>query len=135
MSLNVYNGIRIAIAAILGGMVSFSVAKGDYIIPIVAVITALVFLAAMKRKVKGVINDERDYFVAGNAARWTLSIYAILSAMGSVILMSLKESDPSFELLGSTLAYSACFILLLNSALFAIFSKKDDAKNKIDDKN
>jgi uncharacterized membrane protein len=48
-----------------------------------------------------------------------------MAAIASMVLMALRKTDPSFELLGQTLAYSTCFILLLQSGLFYFFSKKD----------
>jgi hypothetical protein len=42
-----------------------------------------------------------------------------------MVSMAMRKTDPSFEFLGQTLAYSDCFIMLLNSALFYFFAKKD----------
>lgn len=113
------------IAVLLGGLVSFSVVSENYIIPIAAAGTAFILLMVLRRRVGEVINDERDYSIAGNSARWTISIYAILAAIASMVLMAMRKTDPSFELLGQSLAYSACFIMLLNSALFYFFARKD----------
>jgi len=125
MDLNTYNKTRMVIAVLLGGLVSFSVVSENYIIPIVAAGTAFILLMVLRRRVGEVINDERDYSIAGNSARWTISIYAILAAIASMVLMAMRKTDPSFELLGQSLAYSACFIMLLNSALFYFFARKD----------
>lgn len=114
-----------AIAAVLGGLVSFSVVSENYVLLIIATITALILVLALRRRVSEVISDERDYYVAGKAARWTISVYAILAGLGSIILMAFRKTDPSLELLGSILAYSACFVMLLQSALFYFFAKKD----------
>jgi uncharacterized membrane protein len=135
MNKKTYDVIRITTAAVLGGIVSISIARSNYIIPLIAMATAFAIIISMKKKVTGVIDDERDYHVAGNAARWTVSIFAILSAVGSIFLMSMRNSDPAYELLGSTLAYSACFVLFLQSALFYYFANKSDGKIKTDDKN
>ncbi|MFA5387641.1 MAG: DUF2178 domain-containing protein [Candidatus Paceibacterota bacterium] len=125
MDIKNYNKIRLVIAAVLGGMVSFFVVQGNYLLPIIAAVAAFAVVLFMRRRVKGVINDERDYYIAGNASRWTISIYAILAAVSSMVFMALKSRNPSFEALGSFLAYSACFILILNSILFRYFSKKE----------
>lgn len=135
MNKKTYDAIRITTAAVLGGIVSISVARNNYIIPLIAMATAFAIIISMKKKVTGVIDDERDYHVAGNAARWTVSIFAILSAFGSIFLMSMRSSDPAYELLGSMFAYSACFVLFLQSALFYYFANKSDGKIKTDDKN
>ena len=80
MDLKTYNKTRMIIAAVLGGLVSFSVVSENYILPIVAVITALILIILLRCRVSEAINDERDYYVAGKAARWTISAYAILAA-------------------------------------------------------
>jgi uncharacterized membrane protein len=125
MNLKTYNKTRMAIAAVLGGLVSFSVVSENYVLPMIATVTALILVLALRRRVSEVISDERDYHIAGKAARWTISVYAILAGLGSIVLMAFRKTDPSLELLGSILAYSACFVMLLQSALFYFFAKKD----------
>lgn len=134
MDKKTFDRVRMITAAVLAGIVSISVVQGSYVVPLVATLTAVAMIAVMKKKVTGVIDDERDYQVAGNAARWTISVFAILSALGSIILMAQRNANPAYELLGSTLAYSACFVLLLNSGFFYYFSNKGDGA-KTNDKN
>lgn len=134
MNKKTFDRIRMATAAVLGGIVSISVAQGSYAIPLIATLTALVLMVAMKKKVTGAIDDERDYQVAGNAARWTISAFAILSALASIILMAQRNANPAYELLGSVFAYSACFVLILQSAFFYYFNQKGDGE-KTGDKN
>jgi len=51
------------------------------------------------------------------------------------MLMAMRQANPAYELLGSTLAYSACFVLILYSALFYYFAGKTDGETKADHKN
>jgi uncharacterized membrane protein len=110
-------------AVVIAGVVSMSVVQGNYILPLIIAITAAVVLYIMKRQVTGVLADERDYLVAGKAARWASSIYAILAAAGSMVLMAMRAENPIYETIAQVLAYSACFLLIMQSILFKIFSK------------
>lgn len=76
MTAKKYLIIRLAVAAILAGIVSSSILTGNYILPIVAVAAFAAFLYTMKKKVKEVMIDERDFAIAGDAARYALNLYA-----------------------------------------------------------
>lgn len=125
MNKKTYLKMRLVFAAVIAGVVSISVTQGNYLIPLIIAVTAALALYAMKKSVKEVIEDERDYQTAGNAARWSVIIYATLAAAGSMVLMSMRQQDPSYELAGSVLAYSACFLMLLQSILFKYFEHRE----------
>ena len=125
MRLSTYNIIRITIAALLGVSVSFFVVLGNYIFPVIAAIAAFIIIMALRRRVSEVINDERDYYLAGKAARWTVFIFIMIAALGSMVFMALRKGNPFFERLGYASAYIACFVMVLQSILFYIFEKKD----------
>lgn len=123
MSKKTFERLRMVIAVALAGIVSISVVQQNFIIPIAAAVTAVVIMLGARKRVSEVIDDERDYKNAGDAARWTISIFAIGSAIMAMVFMALRASNSVFEILGQTLAYSACFVMLLQSALFSWFQK------------
>jgi uncharacterized membrane protein len=86
-------------------------------------------MLAARRRVSTVISDERDYKNAGDAARWTISVFAVGSAVLSIVFMALRANNAAFEILGQTFAYSACFVMLLQSALFAWFQRNGGKTN------
>ena len=88
MSKKQYTVIRIVIAMLLAGAVSFSVTNENFIIPIFAVAASFVFLLILRRNVDEVLADERDYRGAGDAARWVISVYAGVAFLFS--MMSLR---------------------------------------------
>lgn len=120
MTAKKYLIIRLAVAAILAGIVSSSILTGNYILPIVAVAAFAAFLYTMKKKVKEVMIDERDFAIAGDAARYALNLYAGLAAVAAIILFSLRSQYPELELVGAVLAYSACFLMIAYSMIFKI---------------
>jgi len=124
MNKKTYVWARMVLAVLVAGIVSTSVVGGNYVIPIIVAIGAAFALYLMKKSVKEVIEDERDYYLAGNAARWTVLIYASIAAIGSMIFMAMRAQNTSFELVASVLAYSACGLLILQSILFKVFQNK-----------
>ena len=121
---------RVAISMIIAGVVSSSIVIGNYILPIVTIITALIFLYIIKKKVSEVLEDERDYEIAGKAARYTLSIFSAITGIIVIILFSLRQKYQGFELAGSILAYAICSLLLIYSIIFKYYQsvKNQDYK-------
>jgi uncharacterized membrane protein len=124
MDQKTYQTVRVFFAMIIAGVVSISVVQGNYILPIVIAVTAAVALYTIKKRVTGVLADERDYQVAGNAARWSLNIFAVFASIGSLFLMANRAANAQFELSAQILAYSACGLMIMQSLLFKFFQNK-----------
>ncbi len=118
--------VRIVTAMVVAAVCSIAVAQGNYILPLIVGITAAIAIYSVKKRVTGVLEDERDYLVAGKAARWTLSIYTIAAAIASLVLMAMRQNGPSYELVAQMFAYSACFLLIAQSLIFRSFSRKSN---------
>ncbi|MFH2136021.1 MAG: DUF2178 domain-containing protein [Patescibacteria group bacterium] len=114
---------RLIVVMLLAGVVSSFVAAGNYLVPIAAVITALIFLLLMRKKVDEVLADERDYKIAGNAARYAMIIFSAISCIIILVLFALKKDRPDFELIGSILAYAVCGLMLLYSFIFKYYQR------------
>ncbi|MFA5087295.1 MAG: DUF2178 domain-containing protein [Candidatus Paceibacterota bacterium] len=132
MDIKTYAVLRTIIVILLAAIFSASVAANNYIIPFVVAIAALAVLVTMKKKVQAVMEDERDYFLAGNAARYALSIYCIFGAIASLVLMANRNVNPEFELIGSLVAYSTCGLLILQGLIFKIMKNRNYGSPKDD---
>lgn len=117
--------IRLLTAASLAMIVSVSITLGNYVLPLVAMTAAIVFLWTTKKKVQAVLEDELDYKVAGDASRYATTIYAILSAILGIYFMARRADNSAYELLGSVLCYSTCFLMILQSLLFKFLRNKN----------
>lgn len=115
---------QLVLAIILTGVVLASVVIGNYVVPLIAIITAILLMLLMKKKVKEVLEDERDFEIGGKAARYAISIYAGISGIAVIILSALRNHNPSFEIVGSVLAYSICSLLILHIIIYKILEKK-----------
>jgi len=97
----------------------------NYILAAIAVISAVAVIFVSRKKVKGVLTDERDYAISGKAAKLSLSIFSVGGAIVTFIFMSLRSMNPIYEITGSVLAYSVCALLLLYSAIFTFYEKQN----------
>lgn len=127
MSLKNYKFCRLAIIILLSASISVSITLENYWLPIIFVCTAMAGMYYCKKQLKtpNVLVDERDYQTAGKASRYTVYIFSWLGAIGTFILMALSEKNPVLYILSQYLAFSVCFLMLLNAFLFKYFNKYD----------
>lgn len=125
--------IRLLTASLLAIIVSIGITLGNYILPLVAMITAIFLLWTTKKKVQAVLEDELDYKLAGDASRFAVIIYAMLCAILGIYFMACRAINPVYELLGSVLCYSTCFLMILQSMIFKYLKNKNYQKIKNED--
>jgi len=123
-----YSYCRLAIVMILSASISISITANNYYLPIIFMLSAMAGMYYCRKhlKTKDVIADERDYQVAGNAARYTIFIYSLLGAIGTFVLMAISQKQDAIYAISQYLAFSVCFLMLLNAFLFKYLSKKDN---------
>ena len=124
MTLKQYTMIRICIAMILAAFIAASVVQKEFFWPVVAIACALLLLLTLRRFVKGVLADERDYALGGQAARWAIQIFSIVAVVLMFVLLSKQNSDPAFPVIANVLAYATCGLMLLYSTLFTFLRRK-----------
>jgi len=123
MTLKQYTMIRLFIAMSLSAFIAASVTRQEFFWPVVAVACALLVLLTVRRFVKGVLADERDYALGGQAARWTIQIFSMTAVLLMFVLLAKKELNPSFEIVAFVLAYSTCGLMLLYSLIFTLLRR------------
>jgi uncharacterized membrane protein len=106
-------------------IVAQAIIFNNYVLAIVAVVGALTIILAARKKVEGVLVDERIIVIGGKSARMALSIFSVTVAGLAFVLMFSKGLNPAYEVVGSVLAYSVCILLLLYSFLFKYYEKQD----------
>jgi uncharacterized membrane protein len=118
--------IRVATAIILAMAVSIGITLGNYLLPIIAFIAVIVILLAAKHKVKDVLADERDYKIAGQAAKATMNIYNLTMALLGAVMMALSKIHSDFIFPAEIILYSVCVQMILYTILFKIYSRYGD---------
>jgi len=126
MTIKQFTVCRLIIVILLAGLVANAINRGDYLLPIIALIAAMALMYYCKKKVKGVLADERDWQIWHKSMRISVFAFSLLAAVVSIVLVALGKNNPSLLPVGYTLSYSVCFILILNSILYSIFRKKGD---------
>ena len=130
MNTKQYFMVRITIVIILAIVVSQAVIAHNYIVPLIAIIAASALLWYTRSKVTDIIADERDYEVAGTAARWAMQLYTSIAVITFFILLAVQGTDPVWAAVAYTLSYSACALLLLYTTLFQAISQKNKASRR-----
>lgn len=130
MTIKQFRGIRIAIALILAFVIAQAVILNSYILASIAVLIAILLLVALRKQIKEVLADERDYKIAGDTARWTISIYAISGWLISFVMIMLRDVKPAYETAGFTLAYAICALLVIHLIVGLLFRRVDDTTAK-----
>jgi uncharacterized membrane protein len=123
MTLKKYKRIKLAFVFGLALVFSQTIYLKNYLIPIALMIVSSLILMLLRRRVKGVIADERDYALAGRAAIWAIQIYGWLAASGMFIFYSLRDSNVIYEPIAMTLAFSTCGLMIMYALLFRYLNR------------
>jgi len=126
MTTKQYKICRLVIAVVLSASISISISIENYYLPIIFLFSSFagMYYCRKQLKTKKVMADERDYQVAGNAARYAIFIYGILGSVSTFVLMAISQREGIIYVLSQYLAFSVCFLLVLNAFLFKYLSKK-----------
>jgi len=114
-------------------VISICITSNNYILPPIFVILAMIILFIARKKVTDVLVDERDYNMAGTAARFTISIFSVVMMIGFFVLFLIKDKSPEIITTSAfLLAYLTCGLMLLNSLIFNFLKyRASDDKKKL----
>ena len=117
---------RIIAVMVVSTTVGTFINLGNWYLPVISVIASWIFLSAMKKRVKEVIADERDYMIAGKASNHAMNVHILISVIVGIILYTVGGREGMMLGIATTLLYSACFLMLLYSVLFKIYERKNN---------
>ncbi|PIT88217.1 MAG: hypothetical protein COU29_03035 [Candidatus Magasanikbacteria bacterium CG10_big_fil_rev_8_21_14_0_10_36_32] len=123
MTLGQYRWIKLVFIIVIAIIVSQSIIFKNYLIPITSLIVSSLLLIYLRRQVKEVIADERDYAIGGKSAFLALQIYSWVAVIGMLIFYAFRDFNPAYESIGLTLAFSTCFLMFLFGVIFRYYSK------------
>lgn len=119
-----YRIYKILIVIVLAVVVGLFVGEGNFIVPLIAFILALLIVNVLSKKVNARLTDERLDAVAGRASRIVLSTSVLLMAAAGIVLTALRNENPVYSVLGYTLLLIECGTMILYTILFKYYSKK-----------
>ena len=123
-----YMFCRLAIIIILSASISISLTLENYLLPIMFILTAMAAMYQCKKEFsKGhVTSDERDYKVAGDAARYAIYAYSWIGTVGTFVLMAVSHKEGILYSLSQFLAFSVCALMLANAFLFKYLYRRGE---------
>ena len=130
MTLKKYHQIRLIVVITLSILVSQSLVLKNYLIPAFAVVIASLTLMLFRRQVKEVLADERDYANAGRAAFLAIQVYSWLTVIPMFILYAFRDTNPGYEPVALTLAFSTCILMIMYSLIFNFQAKVKFSQSK-----
>jgi uncharacterized membrane protein len=125
-----YKVARIIVTILLAISFSQGIILENYLIPIISLIVGYLVLLMLRKKVKEVVADERDYAVAGKSALLAIQVYSWIAVILMMILYSLRDINPSYEAVSMTLAYSTCLLMFSYGLIFRFYNRIKFSKKK-----
>ena len=89
-----YLTCSLAAACMVAAMVGWSMAAGNFFIPVIAIPLGIIVVIACRAQVSEVIEDERENRIRSRAALRTLEVIVIGGAIAAIILYSYVVSIP-----------------------------------------
>jgi len=81
------------VAVLVAAMIGWSIAAGNFLVPVIAIPLGVIVVLACRRNVEEVIADEREKKIYSQAALRTLEVAVIAGAIAAVILLSFTVSE------------------------------------------
>ncbi|MFC1871509.1 DUF2178 domain-containing protein [Chloroflexota bacterium] len=126
MSAKTYTFFSRVIVVALAAFIASAVIIGmPVFVPIVGVIVALLLRRLCRRFTKEIMVDERLQTAGEKAAAISYRVFSIVMAVLGVGSLTMKEIlPPEFSIIGQTLVYSVCALMLLYMAFYYYYEKK-----------
>ncbi len=109
----------------MGVVIGWSVAVGEFIVPVAVVAIGLVLMQLGKSRVTEVMEDELIHRLSEKASYMTLRVSLLpLAVLGAVFIALSNRGSPVLKEIGLTLAFLVCALLLLHLGFYAYYSRK-----------
>ena len=119
-----YNTIRLIMVMVLAIVIGNMIVLKNFFVPIILVVVSSLLLMFLRKKVKGVIADERDYDLARKSAFLAMQVYSWIAVVLMFLFYALSDTNPYYYPIAMTLAFSTCGLMLLQSFIFRFLNKK-----------
>ena len=121
---NQYRFYKLIIVMLLAGTVSAFVTAGNFVVPLLALLIAVLLMFILKKNVDAKLTDERIESIAGKSSRIAFVVSVLLMALAGIVLFALRETYPQYLITGYVLAYFGCGMLFLYTILFKYYSNR-----------
>jgi uncharacterized membrane protein len=113
MKIKTFKTIKLIMIIISAMVFSEAIILKNYYIPIAVIIIIALVLFILRRQVKEIIADERDFALAGKAGMIATQFFSWVAVIVMFILYAQRDYNPYYEPVGAALAFSVCFLMLV----------------------
>ncbi|HEY96116.1 MAG TPA: DUF2178 domain-containing protein [Dehalococcoidia bacterium] len=116
----------LATIVVLGGLIIWTIlADMPVYIPVIGIVVAIVIKYLLRRRTTETIADERLRNIGSRAITVSYRILSVLMASLGLIFIIFKNSLPyEFGIIGATLAFAVCAMLMVQVSLYYIFAAR-----------
>jgi uncharacterized membrane protein len=117
-----YMRLALIVVAIVVGV---SIFLELYMLPVVVVPLVILGAYVLRGRVRGVVQDERNFRISEVASRRTIQLLGATTGFGGVFLVAISQFDlDSLEPVGFTMAMFASALLLCYLAFYGYYRRK-----------
>lgn len=124
ISLKTFKIINFLSIFLLSFSTAISISFKNYILPVFLMVIFTLFLFFLRKKVKEVVADERDYEIAGKASLHTIQVFSWVLVILMFVFYYFQEKFPFFEFIAILLSGLVCLMLLIYSVIWIYLQKK-----------
>ena len=116
----------LVIVLALAVFIAWSIVKEmPLFVSIAGIVVALLLINLCRRFTKEIMVDERIHKINEKASAASYRISSLLMAIIGLVFIAMRTTLPSeFEIVGSTLAYSVCVIMLIHLGFYYYYKSK-----------
>ncbi|MBN1763102.1 MAG: DUF2178 domain-containing protein [Methanomicrobia archaeon] len=125
MNIKQFRLCKMFIGIVIGIVTSWSVAEGEFFVPIAVVAIGLVLMQLCKSRVTEVMEDELIHRLNEKASYMTLRVSLLpMAVLGAVFIALSKSGSPVLKEIGLTLAFLVCALLILHLSFYSYYGRK-----------
>ena len=126
MTAKVFRLSTLAMAIILGGLLIWTIlADIPVYIPIIGIIVAIAVKYVLRKRTTETLADERLRSIGNRAITISYRVLNVIMALIGLIFIVFKHSLPyEFGIIGATLAFAVCAMLIVQVSLYYIFAAR-----------
>ncbi len=125
MNVRTFQFYRLGLTMSVAILVGAAVASENMVLAVVAVGAGMLLMYAGRRRVKGVVEDERTYRIGERASRVTLALRGPAVALVATVLITMGDRfAPGLRTAGFALGYAGCAVTVCYSTLYHYYQKK-----------
>jgi uncharacterized membrane protein len=116
----------LTLIVLLGGLIIWTIlADMPVYIPVIGIVVAMVIKYILRRRTTETLADERLRNIGSRAITASYRVLNVVMALIGLVFIIFKDSLPyEFGIIGATLAFAVCAMLIVQVSLYYIFAAR-----------